>query len=55
MSRFAKITSAAAVLLALSIPIVWMNRAEMVLGIIEFAVPRAMPVGPNLGQGQSHA
>jgi hypothetical protein len=28
MSRFAKITSAAAVLLALSIPIVWINRAE---------------------------
>ena len=48
MSRFAKITSTAAVLLALSIPIVWMNRAEIVLGIMGFAVPRVMPVGPNV-------
>ncbi len=48
MNRFAKITSAAAVLLALVVPIVWMNRAEIVLGIIGFAVPRVMPVGPNV-------
>ena len=48
MSKIAKVSLTMAVGLALLAPLVWANRADVVLSIIEFAVPRVMPVGPNV-------
>ena len=48
MSKIAKVSLAMAVGLALLAPLVWANRADVVLSIIEFAVPRVMSVGPNV-------
>ncbi|TNF59650.1 MAG: sulfatase, partial [Deltaproteobacteria bacterium] len=48
MSKVAKISLTMAAVLALLAPVVWANRADVVLSIIEFAVPRMTPVGPNV-------
>jgi hypothetical protein len=48
MSKIAKVSLTIAVGLALLVPLVWANRADVVLSIIEFAVPRVMSVGPNV-------
>jgi len=48
MSKIAKVSLTMGVGLALLASLVWANRADVVLSIIEFAVPRVMPVGPNV-------
>jgi len=48
MSRIAKVSLTMVVGLALLVPLVWVNRADIVLSIVEFAVPRIMSVGPNV-------
>jgi len=48
MSKIAKVSLTMAVGLALLASLVWANRADVVLSIIEFAVPRVMSVGPNV-------
>ncbi len=48
MRKIAKVSLTMAVGLALLAPLVWANRADVVLSIIEFAVPRVMSVGPNV-------
>ncbi|MBW1844960.1 MAG: hypothetical protein JRJ05_11510, partial [Deltaproteobacteria bacterium] len=48
MNKIAKVSLTMAVGLALLASLVWTNRADVVLSIIEFAVPRMTPVGPNV-------
>ena len=48
MGKSAKVSLTIAVGLALLAPLVWFNRADLVLWLIEFAVPRVMSVGPNI-------
>ena len=48
MSKIAKVGLSMVVGLALLAPLVWANRADVVLSIIEFAVPRMTPVGRNV-------
>ena len=48
MSRVAKACLTIVAVLSLLVPILWIYRADVVLSIIEFAVPRANPVGPHV-------
>jgi len=48
MSRVAKVSLSIVVVLALLAPVVWTQRANVVLSIIEFAVPHITPVGPHV-------
>ena len=48
MGKIAKISLTMALGLALLAALAWINRADVVLSIIEFAVPRVMSVGPHV-------
>ena len=48
MNKLSKVSLTMVVVLALFAGLVWSNRADVMLAIIEFAVPRMNPVGPNV-------
>lgn len=48
MSKVARVSFTLVAGVALLVPLVWLYRVDLALGIIEFAVPRVSPVGPNV-------